>query len=488
MSRPKFKGPWWLTARDIVNLPAFVERLRQRSEGVSQFLWEGFGVSTRQLLCASPGSESNSNSLVKALVQELNSVIGGSLIYEKERFADVRLSEETQAFLNSRDRSGYLPRLNRLLLQDAYPLMIARRYRVGTIFDLPTTEAPWWPDHHGLDGLDRLIRRYLRALEAHLRARLMHRYCIPEHEVGDILITFANKLGYIARHFDPRRGRFRDLLKKSLQNHVRDWIGGHTPIPEELDTNMADEHEVEADESDICWARIVLAEALRRMKRDCQAKNQRAIWTTFRLRILVPLLLGTEPRSVPELKALLKAKDEKQVFNWLQTGKLKFSRFVRDVLSEYADTAEDIEEERRNLIELLRRGIHARRLGQSDSYKFEPHHLKDLASLVFKLGERSDGVSEFLWERFSDSTRVMFLECSAGNRDAKVLRLALVGELNTIIGGGLIFEKKRFAGVQLSERSRKILRRKPRGRLLMCLNRLLLEDAYPGQIVRHLNT
>src|SRR4029453_19256334 len=73
-----------------------------------------------------------------ALVQALDNILKGVLIYETVRFAGVALSPETLALRSQNPKGKDLIRLNRLLLEDAYPLEIAksRFKRIATEFSL----------------------------------------------------------------------------------------------------------------------------------------------------------------------------------------------------------------------------------------------------------------------------------------------------------------------------------------------------------------
>ena len=48
-------------------------------------------------------------------------------IYEEKRFERIDLSAETEELLERAPEGEYLQRLNRLLLQDAYPSELSRR-------------------------------------------------------------------------------------------------------------------------------------------------------------------------------------------------------------------------------------------------------------------------------------------------------------------------------------------------------------------------
>ena len=61
-----------------------------------------------------------------ALVKDLNQVISGPSIYEQARFRGVVLRPETEQLLKQNPGGRQLARLNKLLLEDAYPAELAR--------------------------------------------------------------------------------------------------------------------------------------------------------------------------------------------------------------------------------------------------------------------------------------------------------------------------------------------------------------------------
>ena len=65
--------------------------------------------------------------LTEALVRDLNAVVCGPAVYEEKRFEQVDLGPETQELLKRAPEGEDLQRLNRLLLQDAYPSELSRR-------------------------------------------------------------------------------------------------------------------------------------------------------------------------------------------------------------------------------------------------------------------------------------------------------------------------------------------------------------------------
>lgn len=122
--------------------------------------------------------------------------------------------------------------------------------------------------------------------------------------------------------------------------------------------------------------------------------------------------------------------------------------------------------------------------------------LKDSGRLAVALRNRSlrsvnDRVSAYIFDRLSVTTR----ELLARYRDRRgrtgphpaasdALKRALVLDLNELMRNGSLFEEQRFARVPLTEETRDLIARRPRGPDLVRLNRLLIEDTYPGSIAR----
>src|SRR4029453_19087372 len=76
-----------------------------------------------------------------ALVQALDNILKGVLIYETVRFAGVALSPETLALRSQNPKGTDLIRLNRLLLEDAYPLEIAKSQEQALATDMRLVET-----------------------------------------------------------------------------------------------------------------------------------------------------------------------------------------------------------------------------------------------------------------------------------------------------------------------------------------------------------
>lgn len=71
-----------------------------------------------------------------------------------------------------------------------------------------------------------------------------------------------------------------------------------------------------------------------------------------------------------------------------------------------------------------------------------------------------------------------------GRTDPKELRKTLADSLNGLLEGRVLYDTNLFAGIKLSDESRRLLATKPKGHDLDRLNRRLLEDAFPEAIER----
>jgi SMI1/KNR4 family protein SUKH-1 len=65
------------------------------------------------------------------------------------------------------------------------------------------------------------------------------------------------------------------------------------------------------------------------------------------------------------------------------------------------------------------------------------------------------------------------------NKPDPVLLKALVDDLNRLLQGPLLYDEERFKGIQLSEKAKSLIDKRPSGESLVRLNRILMDAAYP---------
>ena len=114
----------WFTGKDFTNLPALVAKLRpsDKQDPLSQWLFQSLGKPAQDLITG----KGNESQLRMALTADLNHLLETDTIYDTSRFARVKLSDYLQQFLAQNPQSDTRIRLNRLLLEAAYPDEIAK--------------------------------------------------------------------------------------------------------------------------------------------------------------------------------------------------------------------------------------------------------------------------------------------------------------------------------------------------------------------------
>jgi hypothetical protein len=112
---------------DLADLPALAAKLKQDNP-LARHLSGRLSDETRKRLAAYEGGVDGK--LGEALVQDLNTVVLGPPIYDEDLFRQVERRPETQQLLALNPEGEELARLNRLLLQDAYPVELSRPKQV----------------------------------------------------------------------------------------------------------------------------------------------------------------------------------------------------------------------------------------------------------------------------------------------------------------------------------------------------------------------
>ena len=125
--------------------------------------------------------------------------------------------------------------------------------------------------------------------------------------------------------------------------------------------------------------------------------------------------------------------------------------------------------------------------------KFSRDDIQNLPALAEKLKQKPDAVSDFLSSRLSPETQSALADYKDAASDPRSLRAGLVQDLNKIVQPEAkkadrekpLYDEQRFHGIALEKETRQLLAQKPEGLKLARLNRLLLQDAYPGMLTYH---
>ncbi|MDP3072922.1 MAG: MFS transporter [Opitutaceae bacterium] len=124
----------------------------------------------------------------------------------------------------------------------------------------------------------------------------------------------------------------------------------------------------------------------------------------------------------------------------------------------------------------------------ADSYEPTPFRTQDLKTptqFVARLSQPQDDVTRFVRARLSVETDRLLGQVSADTKPFPALTDALVADLNRLLSEPAFHTAERFAGVELSRQSRRLLDEKTTaGSRLIVLNRTLLNDAFPAELSR----
>jgi len=115
---------------------------------------------------------------------------------------------------------------------------------------------------------------------------------------------------------------------------------------------------------------------------------------------------------------------------------------------------------------------------------FASDNIKDIVGLANKLRAEASPLAKYLAGKFSDRGQEAVAKAADPDADLDTLRSVFAGEMNRIIGGELIYDDVRFAGITLRRSTRKLLRKRPQGPPLVRLNKLLIEDAFLLELYR----
>ena len=114
---------------------------------------------------------------------------------------------------------------------------------------------------------------------------------------------------------------------------------------------------------------------------------------------------------------------------------------------------------------------------------FRPSDFKQPASFADKLRDAPDAVSRYLQERLSAPARHWLKKFSGPTIASAAFQQYVIDELNRRLRDDS-FDMHAFTGVTLRPEAQALLRQNPQGDDLARLNRMLLEDAYPAEIIR----
>jgi DNA-directed RNA polymerase specialized sigma24 family protein len=214
------------------------------------------------------------------------------------------------------------------------------------------------------DALNFLLIRYWKPAYFYVR-----RFGHGEEESKDLVQEFfsAALATELFAKADPARGRFRNLLLKSLKNFLANAqraAGAKKRHPAEGFVSI---HELATEEGPAVvpkdtvtpdelfhrtWLRELTLRVLKTLENECLATGKQLHFEFFRRRIVEPILEGANPPSLREL-AEQKRLNEKDVDNRVITARRAYQRLLREEIRLYASSDEEVAEEIQDIFRFL---------------------------------------------------------------------------------------------------------------------------------------
>ena len=273
------------TAADISDLGQIAYKLDAARDPVSAFVKTMLSETARAALSKYRESSSDAGALEEALAKDFQKIIVGQPIYQEQRFARIGLRPETRQLLAHPPDGESLPKLNRLLLEDAYSLEIARKN--SSIYETAITRNANFARSFGKVLIPVATNYYPFSHRYHL-SRLLTQ--------GSILASIALLLGF-PRVYLPGAVSYSQLIP----------IGSH-PLTDQLWSNECVEiiHDgAEARRVDKVKKIAECEPALRNLRVCWNRMNVNCGKCAKCLRTMIPLkLLGVSTASFPPLPPL----------------------------------------------------------------------------------------------------------------------------------------------------------------------------------------
>ena len=108
---------------DFLDFSAFLIKLENRSRPIDKWIFQRLPLDLQSRL----SNKERQDGFKKVILEYLEKILGEPLIFDKDRFKEIEIREEVKSLLSLQHSREDLRRLNRLLIEDAYPQEIKKR-------------------------------------------------------------------------------------------------------------------------------------------------------------------------------------------------------------------------------------------------------------------------------------------------------------------------------------------------------------------------
>ena len=480
-----------LRVGELKDLIGFVAELADPSNPLSKRVLEAFPPETRQLLSGYlPVAESVRNNLADGL----NGVIAGPPLYSAALFKGVTISDLTRIRAGANPQGAELALVNRALLDEAFPSLIARRAEGGA-----ATLKP--PDVKGVVLLAQKLNEGKMSLAQHLRQGLAE-------ETRKSLAGFVQQSVSVEAALVGELNRFVNgpsLYDKAL--FARSSIEGDTlrlinklVLSEYYSADLVKP----AGSVSTAFSDQDIRDPAKLAEKLVGGRDEAS---KYLLGLLTPAnrdLIGKYLASASELRTSSDAETVKRILadglNAAVKGNLLLERGSRPASPAFAPAALSAEDQRLVNRVLLQRGFEgalsaslppvpqaysaeaaasAAKAGSGSelSPELRAGDIEDLIALVGDVRNPRKPLSKRIFDAFPAETKQAL---NGYLPVAEAARKDLADELNRVIAGPLLYDEALFKGFTISNRTRERARERLTGAEIASLNRALLGEAFPG--------
>lgn len=423
----------WFAVEDLLDPFSLSNKIIASPDPVSQYLKNVFTPRSIEIL-SNPESTKQQQKFV--LIEELNKIMQGVLLYEEKRYEGIRLSADSLRLKAQNPKAEDLIRLNRMLLEDFYVKELRRNrppeyqvfiVNVAEILDRGLVDKDPLMEPNDLVIVPESKRTFSKVS---VLGQVHYPQTIEMLSGGNLTVS----------QVIARAGGFTEFAKKNKVKLLRkSGTDSYFFKPEEI-TNLH---------------RLV------KKLREHREPLTRFLWEHFTYPARQIL---TSSNATPNEQRLAIIKELNRL---MKNGSIYTeNRFVEvklppDIL--LAVTA------------------------QSGTCLMIPDDFIDLSNLVIKLNAHSEPLYQFLWEQFPEESKKVFMSATSSSsrqQESTILEAVITG-LNNVLRGGSIFTPQRFEHTELSPEVLSLMTKNPQGDELVRLNRMLLEDACPQEIKRN---
>jgi len=117
---------WIVLPYEVLDLRSLADTIKKQNRPFDKWLVAKLQTNTLHSLALYPGPGSDIHVLQQLLLDDINRVIALAWIFDPIRFSGIPLRQETAILISQNPQGTQVERLNRLLLEDAYPQELSR--------------------------------------------------------------------------------------------------------------------------------------------------------------------------------------------------------------------------------------------------------------------------------------------------------------------------------------------------------------------------